>query len=576
MTGQAKTIRFGDFVLEIPVRQLRRCGEEIVLQPKVFDTLVFLARNADRVVSKDELLDKIWAGTVVTENALARVISALRKALDDKKSPAQYIRAVPRVGYQFIAPVLQQGGDDNDRALAVLPFRHLSDPDAEGRLGLGIAEALVSRLSRLPDLVVRPLSSASEAWNRLGEPIKVARYIQASEYLEGSVQQSRDGVRVSAHLISTSNETPYWSEIVDVPAGDIFAVQDAICEKIVAALAPQLNLSGPETPVTNSDAYSAYLEGRFFVGRATPADAQRASERFEAALDIDPAYGPAWAGIAECHDYLGTMGVDPAKHFQAARRAATRALALHPGLANATNVLGRVAWQYDWDWVRAEEIFEEGISLHPGNAELRIAYSDYCCFVNKSARGIEQAEHALRIDPVSPWVNTLLAQAYYMAGENSLASRQIRRTFEFDADFAFAHFFSGLISLACGDADTAIESLQRAVESGRPDFVGAYGMCLGLAGRIGEAEKVLESILAQGDAAPAIARATAYLGLQRYDEAAAEFSQCVADRDWHILLLYSDPLFADAATQPQLARILRQLNLPSGETGSPADKSGRP
>ncbi len=562
MTEVPETIRFGDCVLEIPARQLRRSGEEVVLQPKIFDTLVFLVRNADRVVSKDELMNEIWAGTVVTENAIARVISALRKALGDKKKPAQYIRAIPRVGYQFIAPVVRQDALPGDRALAVLPFRQLADTPAEGALGLGIAEALISRLSQLHSLVIRPLSSASEAWNRLGEPVKVARYLQASDYLEGSVQQSPERVRVSARLLSTSDEKTYWSEIVDVPTGDIFAVQDAICEKIVAALAPKLSLSGPATPVTRSDAYSAYLEGRFFLGRATPADAERANERFEQTLDIDPGYGPAWAGIAECHDYLGTMGVAPADHFQAASRAATRALALQPGLANAMNVLGRVAWQYDWNWARAEQIFEEGIRLHPGDAALRIAYSDYCCFVREYAGGIQQAEHALRIDPISPWVNTLLAQAYYMAGETNRAARQINRTFEFDPEFAHAHLFSGIISLANGDADAAIESLKRALESGRPDYIGAYGLCLGLAGRTDEAELVLETVLAQGDAAPPIARAVIYTGLQRYDEAATEFSQCIADRDWHILLLHADPMFADAAEQPQVRRLLSQLDLP--------------
>lgn len=562
MTDLPKIVRFRDYVLDIPLRQLRRADEDIVLQPKAFNTLVFLARNADRVVSKDELMDEIWAGTVVTENAIARVISTLRKALDDKTRPERVIRAVPRVGYQFIAPILREDTDTDSRALAILPFRDLTDSNEEGGLGLGIAETLVNRISQLPDLAVRPLSSASNAWTKLGEPVKVARYLRASDYLEGTVQKSRERVRFSARLLSTENETPYWSEIVDVPAGDIFAVQDAICEKIVAALAPKLVLSGPATPATRSNAYSAYLEGRFFLGRATPTDAERANERFEAALDIDPAYGPAWAGIAECHDYLGTMGTDTAEHFQAAYRAATRALALQPGMANAMNVLGRISWQYDWDWARAEQIFEEGIRLHPGNAEMRIAYSDYCCLLKKSARGIEQAEHALRIDPVSPWVNTLLAQAYYMAGKNDLAIRQIDRALEFDSNFAFAHFFSGLIRLASGDDVSAIESLKLAVESGRPDFIGAYGMCLGLAGRTDEATAILDTILAQEDPAPPIARAVVYIGLRQYDEAAIEFSRCITARDWHVLLLYSDPLFADAAKQPQLKQLLDQLDLP--------------
>ena len=120
MIDPPETIRFGDFELEVPARRLRRSGEEVLLQPKIFDTLVFLVQHADRVVSKDELMSEIWAGTAVTDNAIARVISALRKALDDKEKPAQFIRAVPRVGYQFIAPILRHDAIENDRALAVL------------------------------------------------------------------------------------------------------------------------------------------------------------------------------------------------------------------------------------------------------------------------------------------------------------------------------------------------------------------------------------------------------------------------------------------------------------------------
>ncbi|MEL7187307.1 MAG: winged helix-turn-helix domain-containing protein, partial [Pseudomonadota bacterium] len=214
MTDLPDSIRFGDFEIQVPARQLLRAGEDIVLQPKVFDTLLLLAQNAGRVVAKDELLNEVWAGTIVTENAIARVISVLRKALDDKSSPARFIRAVPRVGYQFIAPIEQQDAVENERALAVLPFRHLADLDAERGLGLGIAEALISRLSQLPDLVVRPLSSSSEALSRLGEPIKVARYLQASDYLEGSVQLSRDSVHGEDLAGRHVNDLgPIWSFI---------------------------------------------------------------------------------------------------------------------------------------------------------------------------------------------------------------------------------------------------------------------------------------------------------------------------------------------------------------------------
>ena len=143
MTGPQDPIRFGDFVLDVAARQLRRSDEDVVLQRKAFDTLVFLVQHTDRVVSKDELLSEVWAGAVVTENAIARVISALRGALDDKARPAKYIRAVPRIGYQFVAPVQRNNAASSGRALAVLPFRQLGE--APPASGLGLASALRKR-----------------------------------------------------------------------------------------------------------------------------------------------------------------------------------------------------------------------------------------------------------------------------------------------------------------------------------------------------------------------------------------------------------------------------------------------
>lgn len=562
MTDSNGQLRFGDFRLDVGARELAGPAGAVSLQPKVFETLVVLIRRSDRVLTKDELLECVWPGVVVTENVLARAISALRKALgDDPRSP-RYIQAVPRVGYRFIAAVERDGDKGAERSLAVLPFRHLADDDYDQGLGLGVAEALINRLSNLPGLVVRRLSTAREVAQRLSDPAAVARHLRADVYLEGTVQRHADRVRVSARLLATDSPSPLWSETFDERLSDLFALQDTICERILVAIAPTLRLTSPRTPVTDAAAYRAYLEGRLFLGRATPEDVGRARERFDRALDVDPGYSPAWAGIAECHEYLGTMGSDPPRHYREADRAARRALAIRPTLDSAMNMRAKIAWQFDWDWARAERLFEAALRQSPGNADLHIAYSDYCCFMNYEDRSIAHAEAALHIDPVSPWVNTLVAQAYYMAGRFEEAARQIDRALDFAADFAFAHFFSGLIRIANDEPDVGIASIERAVASGRPDFFGAYGMCLGLIGRTQQAEGILQAIVAQGEAAPPIARAAVYTGLKRYDEAADEFRRCLEDRDWHVLLLHADPLFAHARSHPEIAALLQELELP--------------
>ena len=554
--------RFGEFRLDVPLRQLIHGDSEIELQPKVFETLMYLVRHSDRVISKEELLAEVWAGTVVTDNVLTRVISALRKALGDSPQTSRYIRAVPRVGYRFVAKVDALGESHPGRSLAVLPFDTLPPTDRDVGLGLGMAETLIARLSTMPDLIVRPLSAVRDIAATECESIAIARHLKVDAYLEGTAQQSGERIRITARLLSTRNEAPYWSITFDERFGDVFSLQDTICERIVDGLAPQLKVSGPITPRTNTEAYREYLEGRLFLGRATPADTERARDRFERALDEDPAYAPAWAGIAECHEHLGTMGQNPGDHFHAADRACRRALALRPDLANAMNVQAKIAWQFDWDWKRAEQIFEKAIHQHPGSADLHIAYSDFCCYMNLESRSIEQAKRALVIDPVSPWVNTLLAQAYHMAGDKDSALRQIERTLEIAPDFGFARFFSGVIRLRHGAVEEGLAEVERAVASGRPDFVGAMGFFLGLYGQTAAAGEVLAKILAEGDRAPPIARAIVYLGLGRMDEAVAEFEQCVVERDWHVLLLHADPHTEESRKHPKIQRLLGQLHLP--------------
>ena len=554
--------RFGEFSLVVPARQLMRGDTEIELQPKVFDTLTYLVRHSDRVISKEELLAEVWAGTVVTDNVLARVISALRKALGDSPRVSRYIRAVLRVGYRFVADVSTLGDSERGRSLAVLPFETLPPIGRDDGLGLGMAETLIARLGTLPHLIARPLSAVRDVAAIESNPLAMARHLKVDAYLEGTAQRSGERIRVTARLLSTRDEAPYWTATFDERFSDVFSLQDSICERIVNGLAPQLKVSGPITPRTNGEAYREYLEGRLFLGRATPADTERARERFEQALDEDPAYAPAWAGIAECHEHFGTMGNDPGGHYRAADRASKRALALRPDLANAMNVQAKIAWQFDWDWDRAERIFEDAIHQHPGSADLHISYSDYCCYLNKEERSVEQAERALVIDPVSPWVNTLLAQAYHMAGDSEAALRQIERTLEFAPDFGFARFFSGVIRLFRGDVEHGLAEVERAVGSGRPDFVGAFGFYLGLYGQTVAANEILAKILAEGDRAPAIARAVVYLGLGQMDEAVAAFEQCIAERDWHVLLLHSDPHLAESGKHPEIQRLLGQLSLP--------------
>ncbi len=556
--------RFDDFELDVRRRELYRGDEIIALQPKVFEMLVYLLRNTDRVVSKSELLDEVWRGTLVTDNVLAQAASALRKALGDSSRSPRYVKAVPRVGYRFIGDVESPASarDENRHRIAVLPFLAFDEETRDSALESGMAESLVSRLSNLAGFVVRPLASVRQVVAQTGDPVAAGVSLDVESVLAGRIGQSEQRVRVSFELLSVKRNEVLLSRVFNESLADIFEVQDAICDEVVREVSPRVDAGKPGAERTSVAAYRAYLEGRLFLGRFTQHDVERAVPLFETSLDEDPAYAPAWASLAECHDFFGTTGANARQHYRAAKRASTRALNLDDGLPEAKCMQAKIAWQFDWNWGRAASLFSAVAGEFPNRADVLIAYSDFCCYMKDEEQSVELAKRALDIDPVSPWVNTLLAQAFHMAGRDDEAIMQGERALDLAPGFPFAHFFLGLSYFSSGDYSRAISELEAAVASGRPDFPAALATLLALSGETDRARPMLEAMISAGDQVPPFARALTYMGFGDYESAATEFTDCVEQRDWHILALHAEPVLVNAAKGTAIPEILDALSLP--------------
>lgn len=566
MIDSRTTYRFGDFDLDTDRHLLLHDGQEIELQPKVYETLCYLVRHPGRVIEKEELLDHVWSDVAVTENVLTRVISVLRRVLDDRPQASRYIRAVPRVGYRFVCDVMRADSVDTARTvtltLAVLPFQSPAESDRDESLEWGMADTLISRLSSIDALIVRPLGTVRDCLRDSSDPGTAARKLQVDAFLDAAIQRDDDRVRVTARLVSAHDDATLWAQTFDTRFEGIFELQDDICDKLVKQLVPQLHLANPVQARTTHDAYRAFLEGRLFLSRQTPGDVGTALSRFEKALDADPSYAPAWAGIAEAYGLLGALGDVTSEHYEAARRAGQRALTLDPGLSEALSALAKVAWQFDRDWRGAESMFSDALRRYPNRADLHIAYSDCCCYLGRASLAIEHARRAHTIDPVSPWVNTLLAQALYMAEDYPAAIEQAAKTLELAPDFAFAHFFAGLARFVSGAHSEGINELELAARSGRKDFAAAVGLCSALAGEPEPARQMLESMQSAEDDVPPFSLALLHLGLGDLGAALAAFEQCVENRDWHVLLLHSDPILSQFKTRPEFEELLASLDLP--------------
>ena len=258
----------------------------------------------------------------------------------------------------------------------------------------------------------------------------------------------------------------------------------------------------------------------------------------------------------------GTLGRATSERFDRARRAAERALQLDPELGQAFCVLGKVAWEYDWDWDAAEGFFRRAIDLAPSDAEVWIAYSDFCAYLGRSEEAIQHARRALDLDPVSPWVNALLAQALHMGGRHEEAIAQAERSLEVAPGLAFAHLFRGLAALELGRLSQAVEHLERAREcSDRPDFAGTLGYARARAGDEVGARRVLDELADAGDGAPPLAFAMVHMGLGENDRAFEHLEAAVAQRSWHVLLLHAEPVFARLRSDPRAEELLQRIGL---------------
>ncbi|HVS66682.1 MAG TPA: winged helix-turn-helix domain-containing protein [Thermoanaerobaculia bacterium] len=573
MTGEL--FRFGPFRLDVASRQLERDGQVIALQPKVFELLCYLVEGRERTVSKEEMLERLWPETYVTENVVARAVRGVRRALGDDARAPRYVKTLPKQGYRFIAAVTESNDGPRPsapaRSLAVLPFVSIPPLSASDGLGLAMAESLINRLSVSRDLVVRPVRAVLPYGDSKAELEEIGRELRVEAVVDGAVQQSGDEFCVTARLVGTESGKAIWSGRFEEPWSGVMAIQQTLCERIADSLELELGAGtrnrDPSDHVDSPEAYRCLLRARYLISRRTPEAARRAVEELERALDHDPTQAPAWLALAEAHDSLGTLGVATAEHFERTRRCATRALALAPTSGLAHSLLGRVAWQYDFDWKAARQHLGRSVELAPGDVEVLIAHSDFSCYQRDHDEAQSLSRRAVAIDPTSPYAHALSAQALYVGGRSRHALEVAEEALELTPDFGFVRLFAGLASLQLGEHRQAIEHLEIAASSSRPDFAAALGYAYGVVGDQRFARQTLAAIERQPGAEPTppIVDAVVHLGLGEIDRVVAALERCVEARSWHVLIAYADPMFEPLRSTGRLDPLFERLGLSHGE-----------
>jgi TolB-like protein/Tfp pilus assembly protein PilF len=479
---------FSDHLLDTDRRELSRSEVPVPLEPQVFDLVVHLMQNRDRVVTKDELIDKIWKGRTVSDSTLTSRINAARKAIGDNGSAQTLIRTVARKGFRFVGAVQTRlnGGSATqaavshqakeppatlplpDRpAVAVLPFTNMSGDRAQEYFSDGISEDIITALSKLRWFLVIARNSSFVYKGRAVHINQIAQELGVRYVVEGSVRRSGDQVRISAQLNDASTGSHLWAERYDRNLADVFAVQDEITEAVVAGIEPHLyaaeSFRAQRKPPGSLDAWDLVMRALSHYWRVTREDNVVAQALLEKAIAIDPHYGKALGLLATSHVFGAHMGwADMGTAVPVAERAALAAVEAdsedawaHHGLAYTYLFARR------FDDAIAE--FETALQLHPNFALSQAFYGVTLCYSGRWEDGDVAVRRALRLSPRDPFsaiYHGIAAYAQFTGRRYDEAIQLARESLRQRSDFVGAHRVLTAAAGMSGDRALAASALQ--------------------------------------------------------------------------------------------------------------------
>ena len=442
MPGESPVFEFGPFRIDVRKRTIERDGNAVALSGKAFEILVALLNRAAEVVDKETLLREVWPDTAVEDNNLTVNISWLRKALGETANDPKYIVTIAGRGYRFIGELRARDSVEAPsaaasrrrymwiaiagvaavaaavltwrlaprnstaptvRSLAVLPFRVFGASERTDYLGIGLADALITRLGNLGDITVCPLTSAMRAADK--DPIAAGRELAAETVVDGNVQFANDRVRVSVRMLRVSDGASLWAESFDEQMTNPFALEDAISSRVATSLLR--GLSDPQKTqlakryTQNHEAYENYLRGRYYALKYTEEGLRKGIDYLQKAIDADPAYALAYSGLADCYYDASNILFPPLEAMPKAKAAARRSVELDPMLPEAHVSLGIVASKFDWDWREADAQYKRALALDPNSATAHQWYGVFRAGLGDMDRAIAELKRSAELDPLS-------------------------------------------------------------------------------------------------------------------------------------------------------------------------------
>lgn len=457
------------------------------------------------------------------------------------------------------------------RSFAVLPFKPLGNESSDELLGMGMADALITKLSNNPQFPVLPTSSVFKFTGREQDPLITGRELNVDAVLSGTVQRAGEKVRVTVQLIDVNERRTLWAETFDEQFTSIFKLQDTISNQIVTALALKLTGHAQEQMwkhhTENVEAYQAYLMGLYFWNKRSKENLAKSIDYCREAVARDPKYALAYALMADSYALMAYNGYGPlprAEAFEKSQQAAQLALELDDTLAEAHLALAFVKSSYHYDVVGAEQSLTRAIALKPNYATAHHRYAWHLARKGQLAEAVEEMKRAQQLDPLSPTINAALASLFLSARNYDDAIRFSKRAVEIDPAS-----YDGLLNMSeafelKGMYQEALSALEKAnvLDPNNSYTAAEFGRVYALSGRHGEAREVLQKLKQSSEENPPFyGIALIHLGLNERAEALTWLDKAITNNAVSSILLRFDPKLDTLRSDPAFVELLRRHHL---------------
>ena len=558
---------FGPYRLDPLARSLLRRHEVVALPPKAVEVLLELVKQPGAVISKQELMQSVWPDTFVAEANLNQMIFLLRRAL--KNGPeSEYIITVPRRGYRFEGHVRTVEIPCRIDSIAVLPLVN-SEPDPkQDFFSDGITEALIAELARIGSLRVVSRASVMRYKNTREPAAQIARALRVQGLLQGTVSKSSDRLRIAAQLVHASSQQQLWADTYDGSLSDILGLQRRLAGDVAAAVCVEVSREEQArlaiSRSVHPQAYSLYLNARYFARQLTEEGQRKAIRYFRESLQLDSGYAAAYAGLAECLIELAYFfGMEPKKAFAAAEPAAVKAVELDQNLAEGHAVLSLLRLLNGWDWAAAEAESRRAIELAPGDAYVYWKRGVYLRYAGRAEEAVAAHRRAESLDPFSLIAIEEVGWPLYYSRRYEEAVQQFRRAVELEPKWDQLYFGLGLPLVQLGRYEEAIAALRDAARLGPENPFNHAALVYGL-GRAGcgrEARRIMDQLFATYAYVPCWFLAIMFVGLNEKKNALQALDEAFDNREPCLVSIKVDPIFDPLRDEARFTEMIRRVGL---------------